>query len=82
MDVLEFQVGVYGNDSVGQYIDVKYSTDSGDTWETAYSTTNRYRTLSTVRVEFPETANRVSIEFTSNSQIRANVDDIILYTTE
>lgn len=82
VDVLEFQVGVYGNDSVGQYIDVKYSTDSGDTWETAYSTTNRYRTLSTTRVEFPETANRISIEFTSNSQIRANVDDIILYTTE
>lgn len=88
-DVLEFKIGCYNNDSLGQIVRVKYSTDGGDTYnyveaeeDVVYEVAINSRTLDTIRVSLPEGTNSVSIETYSSFQIRANVDDIVLYNVK
>ena len=88
-DVLEFKIGCYNNDSLGQIVRVKYSTDGGDTYnyveaeeDVVYEVAINSRTLETIRVSLPEGTNSVSIETYSSFQIRANVDDIVLYNVK
>ncbi len=83
VDVVEFKFAVFSSDTLNiQTVSVNYSTDSGETFTTAYSALNSSRTFQLVRVTLPERANRISIEFTSTSNVRANIDDIYFYTID
>ena len=78
-NTVELRVSAYGSDPYGTYINIAYSTNSGETFVDVIKIKITEKALNLYRVSLPETANRVSIYQTgATARTRANIDDIRL----